>query len=114
MNKSHTLSTVQPRAPHRGDLPDMLLSAIADFNYLFDRDGRFAYSNRALADLLQTTPEAMVGQNFHDLNYPFDLATRLQTQIEHVFKTGQRLVDETEFTNPAGKSGYYEYMFVPV
>jgi PAS domain S-box-containing protein len=31
-----------------------------------------------------------------------------------VFETGERLIDETPYTNPEGKLGYYEYIFSPV
>jgi signal transduction histidine kinase/CheY-like chemotaxis protein len=42
------------------------------------------------------------------------LAERLDNQIKHVFETGEILRDETAYTNPAGKTGYYEYIFTPV
>jgi PAS domain S-box-containing protein len=56
----------------------------------------------------------MVGKNFFDLNYPPELAERLQSQIEQVFVTNEIVLDETPFTNPAGMEGYYEYIFRPV
>ncbi|MCA1614499.1 MAG: PAS domain-containing protein, partial [Acidobacteria bacterium] len=82
--------------------------------YLFDRDGRFLYANRSLTDLLGTTPEAIVGKNFFDLNYPDDLAAHLQKQIRLVLDTGEIVRDETPFTSPAGDLGFYEYIFTPV
>lgn len=93
---------------------DVTLSSIADFAYTFDRDGRFIFANQALAKLLGRTPAEMVGQDFHDLDYPPELADRLQRQIEHVFRTKEIVQDETPFTNPAGMEGYYEYIFRPV
>ena len=90
------------------------LSSISDFAYIFDREGRFAYSNKALTDLLGITPDEIVGKNFFDLNYPPDLAQRLQDQIEYVFTTKNIVRDDTAFTNPAGFPGYYEYIFRPV
>jgi len=95
-------------------LLDLTLSAIADFAYTFDREGRFLYANQALAKLLGLTPEEMVGKNFFDLNYPPELAGKLQRQIEQVFVTNEIVKDETPFTNPAGMEGYYEYIFRPV
>jgi two-component system, cell cycle sensor histidine kinase and response regulator CckA len=110
----------KPPKKHGGDarkqarLFDSLLSVTADFNYIFDRKGRFSYINQALLDLLGLTREQAVGRNFHDLNYPPELAARLQAQIEQVFVTGKPLKDETPFTNPEGKWGHYEYIFVPI
>jgi PAS domain S-box-containing protein len=98
----------------QAELLDLTLSAIADFAYTFDRAGRFIYANQALAKLLGVTPEEMVGKNFFDLNYPHELAAKLQRQIEQVFVTNEIVQDETPFTNPAGMEGYYEYIFRPV
>ena len=93
---------------------DTTLSSIADFAYTFDREGRFLFANRPLANLLGVTPEAMVGKNFFDLGYPDELAARLQQQIRAVFEKKEIIRDETPFTNPAGSTGYYEYIFRPV
>lgn len=90
------------------------LSSITDFAYTFDREGRFVYVNEPLLDLWGLKLEDAVGKNFFDLNYPPELAKRLQEQIEQVFTTGQKCTDETAYTNPKGKAGYYEYAFNPV
>ena len=87
---------------------------MADFAYIFDRQGRFIFANRALATLLGLQPKQMVGKDFHDLNYPAELADRLQRQIEHVFTAREIVKDETPFTSPTGIEGYYEYIFRPV
>ena len=93
---------------------DTTLSSIADFAYVFDRDGRFAYVNKALLDLWGLSLQQAVGRNFFDLNYPPDLAARLQRQIEEVFETGRPVTDETPYTSPTGADGHYEYIFRPV
>jgi two-component system CheB/CheR fusion protein len=93
---------------------DTALSSIADFAYTFDREGRFIYANRPLRDLLGLTMNEMEGRTFAQLGYPPELAARLQRQIEHVVATSETVVDETPFTNPEGKLGYYEYIFQPV
>ncbi len=92
----------------------MTLTSIRDFAYIFDRDGRFCYANQPLLDLLGITLEEIVGKNFFDLNYPPDLAARLQAQIQQVFETGEIVKDETPFTSPLGVEGFYEYIFTPV
>jgi PAS domain S-box-containing protein len=93
---------------------DITLSTITDFAYIFDRNGRFRYVNRALLDLWGLKLEDALGKNFFDLKYPDELAERLQRQIQHVIDTRQGLRDETPYTSPTGASGYYEYIFQPV
>jgi PAS domain S-box-containing protein len=90
------------------------LSAITDFAYIFDRDGRFVYANKALLNLWGLTLEAAVGKNFVDLKYPDDLAAKLQRQIQQVFRSREGLSDETPYTSPTGITGHYEYIFRPV
>jgi two-component system sensor histidine kinase/response regulator len=91
-----------------------MFSAIPDFIYIFDREGRFAFANQGLLDLLGVKLEEAVGKNFFELNYPEELATKLQAQIEYVFTTQEGITDITPFTNPSGKDGVYEYKFRPV
>jgi PAS domain S-box-containing protein len=90
-----------------------MLSAITDFVYFFDRDGRFLYVNKALLDLWGLALEAVVGQNFFDLKYPDDLSEKLQRQIQQVFTSREVLSDETPYTSPAGVVGQCEYIFSP-
>jgi PAS domain S-box-containing protein len=93
---------------------DTVLSHSVDFAYIFDLEGRFTYSNGSLARLLNRTLPEMLGKNFYDLNYPHDLAARLHAQIQHVIDTGEVVKDQTPFTGPDGRSGTFEYIFVPV
>ncbi len=90
------------------------LSAIADFAYIFDCDGRFVYANQALLNLLGLRLDEVVGKNFLDLSYPDELAAQIQQQIQQVFDTQQELRGERPYTSPTSKSGYYEYIFNPV
>ncbi|MGF2036592.1 MAG: PAS domain S-box protein [Nostoc sp. CmiVER01] len=92
---------------------DALASSVPDFIYTFDLFGRFTYINQPLLDLLQKTSAQVLGKNFFDLDYPTDLATRLQNQIQQVIKTGQPLKDETPYTSALGTRAY-EYIFVPL
>jgi len=93
---------------------DITLSSISDFAYVFNREGRFIFVNQALLQLWGLTLENAVGKNFFDLQYPDDLAERLQRQIQTVFSSRQGLIDETQYTSPTGAGGYYEYIFRPV
>ncbi|HEV2293106.1 MAG TPA: PAS domain-containing protein [Tepidisphaeraceae bacterium] len=102
------------RVARQAQVFDLALSHIDDFAYVFDRDGRFLYVNQALLNLWGLTFEQAAGKNFFDLKYPDELAARLQRQIQQVIETKTRLVDETPYTSPTGKGGYYEYIFTPV
>lgn len=92
---------------------DAILSSISDFAYVFDKAGRFVFVNQALLDLWGLKLADALGKDFFDLNYPDDLAARLQQQIQLVFASRQRVTDETPYTSPTGVVGYYEYIFSP-
>jgi PAS domain S-box-containing protein len=108
------LREIAERYERQSRVFDTTLSAITDFAYIFDRDGRFVYANKALLNLWGLTLDAAVGKNFFDLKYPDDLAAKLQRQIQQVFRSREGLSDETPYTSPTGVSGYYEYIFSPV
>jgi PAS domain S-box-containing protein len=93
---------------------ETVLSSIVDFAYTFDREGRFTYVNQALLNLWQRDLTDALGKTFAELDYPAALATSLHAQIQSVWDTGQPLRDETPYTSPAGRTGYYEYIFAPV
>jgi PAS domain S-box-containing protein len=93
---------------------DTALSHNLDFNYIFDLQGRFTYVNRALLSLWKKPLEEAVGKNFFDLEYPEELAARLQRQIQQVIETRRIVRDHTPYVGAAGETGYYEYTFVPV
>ncbi|MBX0293087.1 PAS domain-containing protein [Hymenobacter sp. HSC-4F20] len=93
---------------------DAVLAGLQEYVYLFDLEGRFRYANQPLLALWGLTLEQAVGKNFHDLNYPQELAARLQAQIQHVISTQQSVSDETPYSSPVGETGYYEYTLVPL
>ncbi|MEH2013772.1 PAS domain-containing hybrid sensor histidine kinase/response regulator [Nostoc sp.] len=92
---------------------DAIASSVPDFIYTFDLSGRFTYINQPLLDLWQKTSDQALGKNFFDLDYPTDLATRHQRQIQQVIETRQPLKDETSYTSAFGTRAY-EYIFVPL
>ena len=108
------LRTTAELAERQARVFNTTLSAITDFAYSFDRNGRFVYANKPLLDLWGLTLEEACGKNFFDLKYPDDLAAKLQRQIQHVFDTHEGVIDETPYTSPTGVDGYYEYIFRPV
>ena len=93
---------------------EAVLSRISDFTQAYDREGKIKFVNQALLDLWGLKLEEVIGKDFFDLNYPDELATRLRDQISQVVETGEGLRDQTPYTSPSGKKGYYEYIFQPV
>ena len=89
------------------------LSSTPDFNYIFDLDGRFTYANAALLAIWRKVPDEVLGKRFIELDYPPDLAARLERQILKVIETRQPFLDETPYTSHLGER-QYEYIFVPV
>ncbi|MBC7772062.1 MAG: PAS domain-containing protein [Pyrinomonadaceae bacterium] len=107
------LSRVTAESNRQQRMFQTALSNTADFVYLFDTSGKFTYANKALLDLWRKDLSQAVGRNFFDLDYPPDLAARLQRQIQEVVDTARPLRDETTYTSAAGARAY-EYIFVPV
>ncbi|WP_162136206.1 PAS domain S-box protein [Zavarzinella formosa] len=107
------LARVTAESERRKRLYDTALSNTPDFVYLFGLDGRFTYVNKSLLDLWGKELSEAVGKNFFDLDYPPELAERLQRQIRQVIDTRQPLRDETPYTSAAGTRAY-EYIFVPI
>src|SRR5688500_18497762 len=68
---------------------DTTLSSIPDFAYIFDRQARFVYANKALLKFLRLELSDVVGKTFEDLGRARNRAARLQEQINHVFETGE-------------------------
>src|SRR6201999_2085696 len=87
---------------------DRIMAAVPDFLYQLDLEGRFTYISRSLLDLWRLTYDQAVGKNFHELNYPPELAALLQDQIQKVIQTRRPLKDETPYTSVAG-TRMYEY-----
>lgn len=99
---------------HQRRLFDTALSSTQDCNYVFDLSGRFIYANRAVADLLETPIQDIIGKNLFELGYIRDATARLQEQVREVIRTGRQVRDELPFTSSSGRLGYYEYILVPV
>lgn len=91
-----------------------MLGSLPDYAYAFDRVHRIAYTNRAMQGLFGRSAEEMAGRTFADLDYPPDLAARLDAQIERVLRTGETVEGEVFYTSPTGVAAYFEYVWGPV
>lgn len=102
------------QADRRSKLFDTTLSAMTEFGYLIDAQGRLTFANKALLNLWGLSLEQAVGKNFFDLGYPDELASKLQRQLKEVFETCCEISDQTPYTSPSGMAGHYEYILRPV
>lgn len=90
------------------------LSSIPDFVYAFDPKRRFAYANSATLGLFGLSAEEMLGKTFADLDYPADLADRLNAHIDRVLKDGDTVEDEVYYSSPTGYAAYFDFHWGPV
>ena len=88
---------------------DAIAASLPDFIYTFDLSGRFTYISQSLLDLWQKTLAEAMGKSFFELDYPEDLAARLQNQIQQVIETRQLLKDETPYTSAVGNQSLRVY-----
>lgn len=114
MLAEEALREAATHAEQRSRLFDTTLSAMTEFGFTLDPDGRLTYVNKPLLELWGLPLEQAVGKNFFELGYPDALASRLQRQIQEVFETRCEVFDETPFTSRTGTEGYFEYTLRPV
>lgn len=90
---------------------DILLSAIKDYVFIFDRERRFVFANQILLDLWGMTAAQAFGKTMPELNYPADVELSLGGDVDEVFASGK---SEVAYTSPTGVSGFFEYILAPV
>ncbi len=93
---------------------DTALSSMSDFAYMYDRDGRFLYANRALLDAMGVSHDAIIGKNYTELGMADQLAQRLAAQLRQVVMTGLPVKDEAALRHACGTWTEHEYIFEPV
>lgn len=93
--------------------PAATLSFIPDFVYAFDRRRRFVYANPAMLGLFGLSLDEMLGRTFADLDYPPDLADRLNGHIDRVLQDGVTIEDEVFFESPTGRAAYFNFVWGP-
>lgn len=113
MQAEAAFAALSEKTARRERMLTTALSHLHDFAYVYDRAGRFVFANQPLLNLWGLTLEQVVGKDFFELGYPADLARRLQGQVQEVFQTKKSLTDETPYTSPGGRNGFYEYIFSP-
>jgi len=70
----------------------------------FDRNLRYCYINKWLANINGLSPEEHLGNTIHEI-IP-DVAAKVVPQLRHVLETGESIIDgEAEATTPATNGG---------
>lgn len=90
------------------------LSSIPDFVYAFDTERRFAYANPAMLALYGLSADQVLGKTFADLDYPPDLAERLNGHIDSVLRDGITVEGEVFYKSPTGYAAYFAFLWGPV
>ncbi len=93
---------------------DALLSSISDPAYIFDPAGRFPFANRRLLEMWGRTPDQAFGRTMAELDYPPDLAARIQADIDQVVRTGRPVTGEVVYPSPDGAVARFEHVLAPV
>lgn len=78
--------------------------------FLMDRQNRHLLVNRSYADLLATTPEAIVGKTLHEV-WPAEMAEAFVAQNRTVLDTSQRLQNEDTIPLADGRHSYLTVKF---
>jgi two-component system CheB/CheR fusion protein len=102
------------RLEEQARLFDATLSHISDLAYTFDREARVIYANKALLEIWGRALPEVVGKNLFELDYPHDLAVRLQGELLQVIATGRAVAGETKLRSAAGVEDFHEYIYNPV
>jgi PAS domain S-box-containing protein len=99
---------------HQWRLFDTALSHTPDSIYIFNRDGRLTYANRALLERSQRPLSQVTGKTPLELGYPPQLAAKLHGQISDVFQTSQTVRDRMSLNRLDGTCRHFDYSLVPV
>ena len=105
---------VEAEVRRRSHVFDVVLSTLPDLICTFDLNGRFTWANPALPGVWQKSLPEIIGKNTFDLDYPAELAARIQGEVQRVIASKQPVVNHTPYAGANGESRVYEYIFSPV
>jgi PAS domain S-box-containing protein len=107
------LRHVSAQAEQQRRLYETILSSTPDLVYVFDREHRFTYANRALLRMWGRTWEESIGRTCLELGYEPWHAAMHDREIETVITTRRPLRGVVPFQGTHGRR-IYDYIFVPV
>ncbi len=106
--------TAERQLEQQARIFDTALSAIKDYVFIFDREKRFIYANKALLELWGLSAADAFGKSMPELRYSPEVELSLGENVDRVFESGKSLMAETPYTSPLGISGFFEYILSPV
>ncbi|MDQ3800739.1 MAG: PAS domain S-box protein [Acidobacteriota bacterium] len=107
------LARLTAQSEQQRRLYETILSTTPDLVYVFGRDHRFTYANKALLAMWGRTWEEAIGKTFLELGYEPWHAEMHDREIEQVIASGQPIRGEVPFNGTNGRR-IYDYIFVPV
>lgn len=90
-----------------------ILDASGEETYVFSRDGRFLYSNRAGARAFGLTPEALIGKSGLEVGAPADIVARFDAERERLFTTAEAFQGTISYPTVSGLRDF-EYRWTPL
>ena len=89
-----------------------ILLASPDPIYVLDLEGKFAYANKATADLFALVPEEIIGKTTFDLGFSF--ASDFQRNLQKVIADQATYRGKFVHTFASGQGERFEYLLAPV
>jgi len=94
-------------------LYEAVIAYMPDLGYVFDRNHRFTYANKALLEMWGKSWDEAIGRNCLELGYEPWHAAMHDREIEQVIATKQPIRGEVPFNATFGRR-IYDYIFFPV
>lgn len=101
------------QAEQQARMQDEILSASPDLIFLYNREGRITYANRASHQAMGRRPGELIGRTWRELGLPEETIELAEKQREAVFSSGRPLRGETAFPTPEGER-HFEYVISPI
>jgi PAS domain S-box-containing protein len=90
------------------------LTSITDLVFVFDRDARFQYANRALLELWGLDLSSVLGKRCEELGYPPNVAATVEGDVGRAIAERKPIANQVAYTSPTGVSGIFEYVLSPI
>lgn len=92
---------------------ETIMNNTPDRYYILDQNGRYLYANPSGLAAQKLTEEQVIGRTWRDLNFPKRVGEKFDLELATVFRTGQKLVRQEQFSTP-DLDRHVEYILNPV
>jgi PAS domain S-box-containing protein len=114
VNARHQVDQATQEADRQKRLYETINASTPDLIYVFDRNYRFTYANKALFTMWGSTWEKSIGKGLLENGYEPWHAEMHEREIDKVIATGQPIRGEVSFPHATLGKRIYDYIFVPV